>query len=277
MMRRFLVFGMLAGLLASLFAFGFASLAAEPQIDAAIALEESGALGEPAAAAHPHDDAGAAPDSDGGDEAAVSRGTQKGIGLLAALGLYGIAMGGLFAIACTFAYGRIGAGGMRGTAGIVALAGFTAVALVPFLKYPANPPAVGDADTLDRRTGLYVVMVVVTVLAALIAAAVGRMLAARLGSANAALTAAGIFGLLVVVAAVLMPTVSEVPVAFPADLLWRFRLASLGTQAVLWAALGMAFGPLAHRTLHSRRAGAGQGALGGEPVSAARAPRPTTG
>jgi predicted cobalt transporter CbtA len=42
-----------------------------------------------------------------------------------------------------------------------------------------------------------------------------------------------------------------VPQGFPADLLWRFRIASLGTQFVLWASFGVIFGVLAERVLTS--------------------------
>ncbi|CUU58273.1 Uncharacterized membrane protein, predicted cobalt tansporter CbtA [Parafrankia irregularis] len=251
MMRRLLVFGMLVGLVAGLVAFGFASIAGEPQVDAAIALEEAAAQGE-AVTPHSHgehDDEAAATHSHE-EPAEVSRSTQKGIGLAVATGLYGVAMGGLFAIACAVAYGRIGVPGMRATAATVALGGFVAVALVPFLKYPANPPAVGNADTIDRRTGLYVVMVLVSVLAALIAAQVGRTLAGRSSRWNAWLASAGAFTVLVTVAAVLMPVVNEVPASFPAELLWRFRLSSLGTQALVWVVLGLGFGPLAERVLN---------------------------
>ena len=38
-----------------------------------------------------------------------------------------------------------------------------------------------------------------------------------------------------------------VPAAFPATALWRFRLASVGVQAVLWATLGIGFGALTER------------------------------
>ena len=266
MMRRLLVLGMLAGLLASLAAFGFASLAAEPQVDAAIAIEE--AAGGHSHAAHDHGDrgesaghgAGGADESDGG---AITRGVQKGIGLASALGLYGTAMGGLFAIACAFAYGRIGPARMRGTAAAVALAGFTVVALVPFLKYPANPPAVGSEDTIDRRTGLYVAMLAVTALAAVLAAWAGRFLALRTERWNAAAAGFLVFCALVATAAVAMPPVNEVPADFPAELLWRFRLSSLGTQAILWAVLGAVFGPLAQRVLTPADAPRAAGRAGG--------------
>ena len=38
-----------------------------------------------------------------------------------------------------------------------------------------------------------------------------------------------------------------------ATLLWRFRLASLGTQAVLWTTMGLLFGALTERSLQERR------------------------
>ena len=47
--------------------------------------------------------------------------------------------------------------------------------------------------------------------------------------------------------------VDEVAGGFPATLLWRFRLASLGTQAVLWTTLGLLFGALTERSLQDRR------------------------
>ena len=42
--------------------------------------------------------------------------------------------------------------------------------------------------------------------------------------------------------ALALPGIQEIPKDFPATLLWGFRLSSLGTQAVLWAALGVGFG-----------------------------------
>jgi predicted cobalt transporter CbtA len=57
----------------------------------------------------------------------------------------------------------------------------------------------------------------------------------------------GTFVLLAGFLAVVLPGVDEVPEAFPASLLWQFRMSSLGTQAVLWTALGTAFGILSVR------------------------------
>ena len=55
----------------------------------------------------------------------------------------------------------------------------------------------------------------------------------------------------ITIAMLILPPVSEAPAEFPATTLWNFRLASLGTEAVLWTALGLVFGALAERQLVS--------------------------
>ena len=64
---------------------------------------------------------------------------QSTLGLATAAVVYGVALGGLFALAFAVAYGRIGRFNARATAALLALVGFGTVAFVPFLKYPANP------------------------------------------------------------------------------------------------------------------------------------------
>jgi hypothetical protein len=46
--------------------------------------------------------------------------------------------------------------------------------------------------------------------------------------------------------------VHEIPAGFPADTLWKFRLASLGTNAMLWLTIGLGFGYAAERLLAAR-------------------------
>ena len=55
--------------------------------------------------------------------------------------------------------------------------------------------------------------------------------------------------LAITVANLALPTVNEVPEQFPADLLWHFRVASVGGQLIMWTSLGLAFGPLAERAV----------------------------
>ncbi|MDX2821212.1 CbtA family protein [Streptomyces ipomoeae] len=230
--RTLLVRGMLAGLGAGVLAFVFAYLVGEGPVDAAIAFE--------AANSHEH------------GEELVSRSVQSTAGLATGVLVFGVALGGIAALAFCFALGRIGRFGARATAALTALAGFLTVYLVPILKYPANPPAVGDPATLDQRTALFVLMIALTVLLGIAAILLGRRLAPAWGNWNASITAGAAFTAAVTVAMVLLPSGDNVPNGFPATTLWEFRIASIGTQAVLWATLGLLFGYLADRTLTPR-------------------------
>jgi predicted cobalt transporter CbtA len=237
MTRSLLARGMGVGLVAALCAFVFSFLVGEPQVERAIELEAQVAAAAGAAA----------------EPEVVSRTVQRTAGLATAAALYGLAIGGLFGIAFAVAYGRIGSFGPRAAAGLLALGGFVALQLAPFLKYPPNPPAVGNPDTVGRRTVLYLLMVAISVLAALFAVSSGRRAAPRLGNWTATLLAVGGFLLLVTAAYLVLPGVDEVAAGFPATLLWRFRLASVGTQAVLWTTVGLLFGALTERSLQDRR------------------------
>jgi hypothetical protein len=140
----------------------------------------------------------------------------------------------------------------RASAAVLALAGYVAVFAVPFLKYPPNPPGVGDPGTIGRRTTLYLTAIAVSLLAAVVALRAGRVAARRCDAWYAGLAGLVVYAALATAAALALPGVHEVPKGFPADTLWRFRLASLGTQACIWATLGLGFGALAERLLLPR-------------------------
>ncbi|MFF7166878.1 CbtA family protein [Streptomyces sp. NPDC008086] len=235
--RTLLVRGMLAGIGAGVLAFVFAYLVGEGPVDAAIAFEEAnshdmGAMGEEL----------------------VSRSVQSTAGLATGVLVFGVAIGGIAALAFCFALGRIGRFGARATAGLTALAGFLLVYLVPILKYPANPPAVGNPDTLDKRTILFVLMIALSVLLGIAALLLGRRLAPAWGNWNASIAAGLAFVAVVAIAMVVLPSGENTPKGFPATDLWEFRLASVGVQAVLWSAFGLLFGFLAERVLEPKPA-----------------------
>jgi hypothetical protein len=108
---------------------------------------------------------------------------------------------------------------------------------------------VGNPATIDRRTLLFFAMIAISVLAAIAATRVRRDLLPRLGGWNATVAAAGAFVALIAVAELILPGVHEVPAGFPADVLWHFRIASLGIDATLWAAIGLGFGAAAERLI----------------------------
>ena len=222
-LRRGLAAGLLAGLLAGIFAFLFA----EPILDRAIVLESAEHAGE-----------------------VFDRGEQRA-GLILATTLYGTSVGTLFGLLSAF---------FRRRSAIVsewrrslALAGavFLGAVLLPFLKYPPNPPGVGtDPSTLTERTLAYLAMVALGLLAVL---AAWRFACGIEGAPLPVrdLTAGGILAGLWAFLYLAMPDFGGTGGHVPAELVWDFRLSSLGTQAVLWAGIGCIFGLLGERA--SRR------------------------
>ena len=233
-----IVGAVIAGVLAGLAASVLLTFTAEPVIDRAIALEESHHAHEPGGATEPE---------------LVSRSEQKGFGRFAAYGLGGGAYGVLFGIAF-LALRRRPAGATAGppggafrgalVAGAFMAAAFT---VMPFVKYPPNPPGVGDPSTLAERQWKYLALIFLSLVVLASAARLSSRLRARGWLDDARLIAVGLAVVvpLGVVCALLPPFSDAVDV--PANLLWRFRLASLGGNLLLWSVLTVSFGAAAVR------------------------------
>jgi Probable cobalt transporter subunit (CbtA) len=229
--KRIIARGLLAGAIASVAAFVFARTFVEPVIDRAIAYEEAQRAG------HEH-----------GVEL-FTRGVQATIGMGFGVLAFGVAMGALFAVAYCVAYGRVGNLSPRQLSAWLAGGMFLSVYVIPFLKYPASPPAVSLEETIRQRTLLYLMMVVLSVVALVAAVWLGRNLRERYGAWSATLIAAATYIVAVAVVMVLLPTIDETPDGFPADVLYEFRLYSVGTQFVLWAIIAVVFGSSVSRLL----------------------------
>src|SRR5438105_2968641 len=134
MEKRLLLRGALAGVLAGLLAFVFARIFAEPQIQAAIDYESGRDAAQAAL-----DKAPGLPTEPAGPDI-FSRTIQANLGIDVGMIFFGIAMGALFAVVYTICVGRVGTIRPRTLALLVAAGGFLGVYLVPFIKYPANPP-----------------------------------------------------------------------------------------------------------------------------------------
>jgi hypothetical protein len=230
--------GLLAGALAGVFAFVFARIFVEPTIERAIAYEEE--------AAHAH----------GGHEHGIelfTRDVQANIGMGFGVLAFSVAMGALFAVVYCVAYGRVGTVSARLLSLYVAGAMFLSLYVIPYLKYPPSPPALSLDETIRQRTLLHLLIVVLS--AALLVAAVyaGRRLVSQLGAWNATLVAAAGYVVAVGVVMLVLPGIHETPSNFPADVLYEFRLYSLGTQVVMWLTIALAFGAMAARLLGETR------------------------
>src|SRR5262249_41082248 len=156
------------------------------------------------------------------------RDVQSTIGLGTGVLAMGTALGGFFAIAFGLAYGRMGRLDARSSAALLAGAAFVTVVLFPALKYPPNPPSIGNPDTIGERTELYFLMIILSVASAIIAVQVGKYLAPRLGGWNASLAGGGVYLAFMAVLMLLLPVIDEVPEGFSASTLWSFRIASIG-------------------------------------------------
>ena len=261
--RSFLVRGLLAGLIAGVLTFAVAYFVGEPSVAGAIAIEEAASSESVDTAAaeetadHDHEVAadGTVAEHSHGEDAEVSRSTQSTWGLATATIVFGVALGGILGLASAFAAGRLGRLSVRASTMVVTAVGFGAVYLVPYLKYPPNPPAVGNPDTIGDRTSMYFVMLAVSVIVAIVAVVVARRLARTMDSWNATLLATAGYGVIVGLVAWLLPMFDEVPVGFPGDLLWEFRIASLTVQTTMWLAAGLVLAALIHSVY--RRAASG--------------------
>jgi predicted cobalt transporter CbtA len=226
------------GALAGLVAFVFARIFAEPLIQAAIDYESDRDDAKAALAAA----AGLPPEEAGPD--IFSRAIQGNLGIGVGMIFFGLAVGLFFGVAYCMLYGRAGAVTAAQLSRRVALAGFLALYLVPFLKYPANPPSIGNPDTIGARSGLYAVMVI----ACAVVIGIVMALLPQLGSlsANAGLTSDQ---LTETPQPLKDPSGTIVFPGFDPDLLYRFRLYSVAAQALMWAVIGVAFGPLAEKVV----------------------------
>lgn len=214
-----LLAGVLAGVILALFNLAFTS----PLIDKAIQFEQ------------------AAPDA--GPEL-FSRDTQK-FGMVMGFLLLGLIAGLLFGVVYTLVKEKLPASGTRNKGLLLAFLAFWSVALMPFLKYPANPPGVGGEETIIFRQATYISYIAISLVLAIAGVAWFKFLAiAKNWRWPLTLLGYAVFGVL---AYRLMPSHPFPPTTLPSELLWNFRAISLISLALFWVALGLNFVFLAKR------------------------------
>jgi predicted cobalt transporter CbtA len=162
---------------------------------------------------------------------------QKG-GEIAAGTVLGLSLGALFGI--VFAYARDSLPGTSNKRKALILAGvmWLVLFIVPALKYPGNPPAVGDPDTLSYRQSLYIAYLSISGFSALGLALLYR----RLGGAQAkkVMIPAIYAGVMSITYVAVPPNPDQITA--PMDLVIGFRLASGYTMSIFWALLGITLG-----------------------------------
>jgi len=219
----------LAGLIAGAMISGFHSLLIEPVIERAIDLEE--------AHSQAHGEAPAEP--------VVDRPTQRW-GLVLGFMLYGAIWGLLLGVFLYLSQG------WRPETWTLVRYGFVlavllgwSVALFPFLKYPANPPGVGDPDTVGYRQALYLGFIGLSVVGTALALGWFRRLNRPLGASTSergrGWWVIAVYGVFAVALYAVFPANPD-PVEMPADLVWTFRLISFAGLLLFWISLAGLFG-----------------------------------
>ncbi|RJQ26895.1 hypothetical protein C4565_06095 [Candidatus Parcubacteria bacterium] len=163
------------------------------------------------------------------------RAWQKG-GQLLAGAILGTSIGALFGI--VFAYSRNVLPGNHFVkkALVLALIMWITLYIIPFAKYPANPPTVGDPETIILRQTLYLAFIAISGLGAL-----GfYQLYKRLDKKILAFVGYAVFISAVFVA---MPGNPD-PITAPENLVNSFRATSAIAVSVFWLAVGLVLGSL---------------------------------
>jgi len=177
---------------------------------------------------------------------------QKEGGIVAST-IYGISLAALFGV--IFVYSRNSAllpsSNNRMRAMVLAAIMFFVLFVVPSLKYPANPPGVGNPQTIYYRETLYVGIILTSGLTALALSFVHRRFGNSVNNNQNFLSPkkAGIITLPVIYAIVMVVAYFSFPpnpdkTTMPMDLITSFRIAGTFTIGVFWGLMGIILGSL---------------------------------
>jgi predicted cobalt transporter CbtA len=162
---------------------------------------------------------------------------QKG-GEIVAGTVLGTSIGALFGLVFAFARNSLPGSNEKKKGIILAGIMFFVLFLVPALKYPANPPAVGDPETVVYRQSLYIGILAISGFSALGLALLYRNIGAiESKKIIIPLTYAAIIAIAFLI---LPPNPDEITIS--TDLLMDFRIASTLTMGIFWGILGIVLG-----------------------------------
>ena len=230
----FIAITLLAGAIAGTIWGAINQVAVEPYIERAIELEMQQNAAQ----------SGGQVMNNNPDEFAAYRFWQKGGEIIAGT-ILGLSIGSLYGIVFAYTRGSIsGTNNNKKTALIVAGIMWLVLFLMPALKYPPNPPAVGNPETIYYRQSLYVAFLAISGFSALGLAFLYRKM--MMASSNntkkkAIIIPSALYAAIMAGAYLAMPANPD-PINAPIDLVIGFRITSAITISVFWALLGIIFG-----------------------------------
>lgn len=162
---------------------------------------------------------------------------QRGGEMLAGT-ILGLSIGSLFGIVFAYTHNSVPGSNNKKKALIVAGIMWFVLFLIPALKYPANPPAVGDPETIYYRQSLYVAFLVISGFSALGLAFLYR----KMGALNIKKAIIPVAYAAIISGAYLAMPANPDPINAPMDLVMGFRITSAITISMFWGLLGVIFG-----------------------------------
>ena len=160
-------------------------------------------------------------------------------GAFAGGAIYGAGLASLFGVVFVFARSKLPGKNNKQKAILLAGIMWLVLFLMVALKYPANPPAVGDPETIYYRETLYVGYILISGLAALGMAVI--WIRTRMNSKKTIIPL--IYAAIMVTAYVVMPSDLD-KIEISLDLIQTFRILTAITIGVFWGTLGIIFGSL---------------------------------
>ena len=159
-------------------------------------------------------------------------------GQLLAGGILGMSIGALFGIVFAYSRNSLPKGHTVKKTFVLAAIMWLVIFLIPLLKYPANPPTVGDADTVVLRQILYLLFIAISGFSA-----VGFfVLYKKLQNKKKGFAFIGYAVFITAVFFIIPPSPDEVTV--PMDLVNGFRTMSVVAVSIFWVAEAIILGAL---------------------------------
>jgi predicted cobalt transporter CbtA len=170
---------------------------------------------------------------------------QKG-GEIAAGTILGMSFGALFGVVFVYSRSLLLPQSNSNIRKALVLAGIMwfVLFLIPALKYPANPPAVGDPETIYYREGLYIGLLAISGFSALGLALLYRKLGSRTPNNKNRIIIVPLIYAAIIVGAILILPPNPDKISAPMDLVQGFRIASAFTMSIFWGLLGLILGAL---------------------------------
>ena len=160
-------------------------------------------------------------------------------GAFAGGAIYGAGLASLFGVIFVFVRNKLPGKNNKQKAIFLAGIMWFVLFLMIALKYPANPPAVGDPETIYYREILYLTYIMISGFAALGLAVIWI----RTNMSSKRIIIPLIYAAIMVTAIVVMPSNPD-KIEISMDLIQTFRILSAMTIGVFWGVLGIIFGSL---------------------------------